>query len=72
MNWAEVKACWGEMHVVIKARWPNLTDVDLKNINGDRSRLGRALVRRYGFSDQQAETSICEFEKDARRPGAVK
>jgi len=40
--------------------------------NGDRNELIRALVRRYGFSRQQAETEICEFEKDVRWPGAVK
>jgi hypothetical protein len=29
-------------------------------------------VDHYGFSGQQAETQVCEFEKDVRWPGAVK
>jgi hypothetical protein len=42
------------------------------NINGDRNELVRTLVDHYGFSGQQAETQVCEFEKDVRWPGAVK
>ena len=72
MNWSEMKASWEEMSVVIQAHWPKLPDDELNNINGDRNELIRALVRRYGFSRQQAETEICEFEKDVRWPGAVK
>jgi len=72
MNWSEMKASWEEMSVVMRAHWPKLTDDELNNINGDRNELVRALVRRYGFSGQQAETEICEFEKDVRWPGAVK
>jgi hypothetical protein len=72
MNWSEMKASWEEMSVVIQVHWPKLTDVELNNINGDRNELVRALVCRYGFSGQKAETEICEFEKDVRWPGAVK
>jgi uncharacterized protein YjbJ (UPF0337 family) len=72
MNWSEVKASWEEMSVVIQAHWPKLTDEELNNIDGDRNELARALQRRYGLSRQQAETEICEFEKDVRWPGAVK
>ena len=72
MNWSEVKASWEEMSVVIHAHWPKLTDEELNNIDGDRNELARALQRRYGLSGQQAETEICEFEKDVRWPGAVK
>ena len=61
------------MSVVITAHWPKLTDDELNDINGDRNEFVRALVRRYDFSGQQAETEICEFEKDVRSAGrAVK
>jgi hypothetical protein len=72
MNWSEVKASWHEMRLVIQSRWPTLADDELDLINGDRDELARALERRYGFSEQQSETAICDFEKDVRRPGAVK
>ena len=33
--------------------------------------LARELQRQYGFSAPDAETAICKFEEDVRRPGAV-
>src|SRR4051812_21754791 len=72
MNWAEMKRGWSELKAVAQSQWPRLTDVLLRDVNGDRAELARALQRHYGFSAADAETAICEFEKDVRRPGAVK
>ena len=72
MNWAEMKANWNELKTMVQAHWPQLTDAVLRNINGDRAELGRAIQRHYGFSASDSEIAICEFEEDARRPGAVK
>jgi hypothetical protein len=72
MNWSEMEADWHELAVVAQSRWPRLTDVVLEDVNGDRAELARALQRHYGFSAADAESAICEFEEDARRPGAVK
>ena len=72
MNWSEMKASWNEMKALVQSQWPRLTDVMLRDVNGDRAELGRALQRQYGFSAADAEIAICEFEKDVRRPGAVK
>ena len=72
MNWSEIKASWNEMSALLQVHWPKLTDEVLDEIDGDRYELGRALQRHYGLSAGDAETAICEFEKDVRRPGAVK
>jgi hypothetical protein len=72
MNWAEMTADWNELKLVAQSRWSRLTAAVLDDINGDRAELGRALQCHYGFSAADAETAICEFEEDARRPGAVK
>ena len=72
MNWSEMKASWNEMKALVQSQWPRLTDVVLRDVNGDRAELARALQRHYGFSAADAEIAICEFEKDVRRPGAVK
>lgn len=72
MNWSEMKNSWNELSVLVHAHWPKLTDAVLEDINGDRNKLASALQDCYGFSDGDAETAICEFEKDVRRPGAVK
>ena len=72
MNWSEVKASWDELRALVQAHWPKLTDEILDEIGGERYELGRALQRQYGLSAGDAETAICEFEKDVRWPGAVK
>ena len=72
MNWSEMTASWNELRGLIKGHWPKLSDEVLDDIDGDRYELGRALQREYAISAGDAETAICEFEKDVRRPGAVK
>ena len=72
MNWSEIKASWNEMSALLQVHWPKLTNDVLDEIDGDRYELSRALQRHYELSAGDAETAICEFEKDVRRPGAVK
>ena len=72
MNWSEMQEGWNELSVLVQARWPKLTDAALDDLKGDRTELARALQRHYGFGADEAEKAICEFEKDACRPGAVK
>jgi hypothetical protein len=72
MNWSEMQANWHEMKALLKVQWPKLSDSVLDDIDGDRYELGRALQVHYSLSPGDAETAICEFEKDVRRPGAVK
>jgi hypothetical protein len=72
MNWSEMKTGWSELRLVAQSQWPRLTDAVLRDVNGDRAELSCALERHYGFSAADAETAISEFEKDVRRPGAVK
>ena len=72
MNWSEMSASWYEMKALVQTHWPRLPDVMLRDINGDRAELGLRAQLQYGFSAPDAETAICDFEKDVRRPGAVK
>jgi hypothetical protein len=72
MNWSEMTTDWSSLKMVAQSQWLRLSEVVLRDVNGDRAELARALQRHYGFSTADAETAICEFEKDVRRPGAVK
>jgi hypothetical protein len=72
MNWSEMSASWYEMKALVQTHWPRLADAILRDINGNRAQLGRALQLQYGFSSADAELAICDFEKDVRWPGAVK
>ena len=72
MNWVEIQQDWAQMKVVLQSQWQQLTAEDLVAIDGKREELARVLQRRFGLTAQAAEDSICAFEKDVRRPGAVK
>ena len=72
MNWTEIQGNWAEMYLLLRTRWPRLSDEDLDRIRGSRERLVRALARRYGFGWDDAEQAVCQFEEDVRFPGAVK
>lgn len=72
MNWSEIDGNWPEMRAMIRSYWPKLGEDDLDRIAGDRSRLAESLRDRYGRGPEEAERVICLFEKECRRPGAVK
>jgi hypothetical protein len=72
LNWSEIEAQWPMMKALLAAYWPKLTDADLGHIAGKRDRLSQFLHERYGLDATDAEAAICAFEKDVRRPGAVK
>ena len=72
MNWSELTASSYEMKALVQSHWPRLGVAILRDMNGNRAQLGRALQLQYGFSAADAELAICEFEEDVRWPGAVK
>jgi hypothetical protein len=72
MNWSEMQTSWPELKSLVQAHWPKLSEKVLDDIGGDRSALTRAIECHYGCSAADAEGAICDFEKDVRRPGAVK
>ena len=54
------------------SHWHKLSEEDVALINGKRDVLAQALQERYSLGAREAEDAICAFEKDVRRPGAVK
>jgi len=72
MNWSELTASSYEMKALVQSHWPRLGVAILRDMNGNRAQLGRALQLEYGFSAADAELAICEFEEDVRWPGALR
>jgi len=72
MNWSEIEHRWDQMHTVVGTHWRKLSKEDLSGINGKREILAQVLQERECLDPAQAETAISTFEKDVRRPGAVK
>ena len=72
MNWSEIEGQWEPMKALLVSYWHKLSDDDLARIDGKRDGLAHVIRERYGLNDTEAEDAICAFEKDVRRPGAVK
>jgi hypothetical protein len=72
MNWSEVEAQWEQMKALSLSHWHKLSEEDVALISGKREVLAQALQERYSLGAREAEDAICAFEKDVRRPGAVK
>jgi hypothetical protein len=72
MNWSEIEGQWEPMKAILASYWPTLSDDDLARIAGKRDVLAQVVRERLGLDAAAAEVAICAFEKDVRRPGAVK
>jgi hypothetical protein len=72
MNWPEIESRWEPMRALLASYWPELSEGDLTRIDGKRDMLTRVLRERHGLDASAAEAAVCAFEKDVRRPGAVK
>lgn len=72
MNWSEMNSDWDDLNGLLLTHWSRLSSHDLETIAGDRDELIRVLQRLYSWTPEAAEGAVCAFEKDVRRPGAVK
>jgi hypothetical protein len=71
MYWSEIESQWPSMKAQLASHLQELSEGDLARIDGQRDRLAHVLQERLG-PDAAAEAAIYAFEKDGRRPGAVK
>ena len=72
MNGSEIQSRWESMRALLASYWHELNDDDLARIGGERAALNQVLQERYGLYAPEAERAICTFEREVRRPGAVK
>ncbi len=62
MNWDIAQGNWKILKGNVKEQWGKLTDDDLERIDGRRDRLLGQIQKSYGFSDEEAEKLIKEWE----------
>ena len=43
MNWCEIQNEWPKMGALLQSYWPNLTQIDLQTVEGDRAKLALAI-----------------------------
>jgi uncharacterized protein YjbJ (UPF0337 family) len=63
MNSDQLEGQWKQMKGKVKEKWGKLTDSDLDVIAGKRDQFLGKLQERYGFTKEQAERDLSDWEK---------
>jgi uncharacterized protein YjbJ (UPF0337 family) len=61
--WNQIEGKWHQFSGDVRARWGDLTDDDLAEINGNREKLQGKIQERYGIAQQEAQKQIDEWQK---------
>lgn len=62
MNWDQMEGQWKQMKGRMKQKWAKLTDSDWDAIAGKREEFLGKLQERYGYSREQAERDLKDWE----------
>lgn len=63
VNWDQIKGNWKQLSGKAKEKWGDLTDDDLRRIDGQRDQLVGRIQERYGIGKEEAEKQVQEFER---------
>ena len=55
---------WDQFKGSVKKNWGELTDDDLREIEGNRDRLVGKIKERYGKSQEEAEREVDQYERN--------
>ena len=65
MNWDQIEGKWKQMKGAAQAKWGELTDDEVDEIEGDRERLIGKIQEKYGVAREEAESQVKEWEQAA-------
>jgi uncharacterized protein YjbJ (UPF0337 family) len=68
MNWDQTEGQWKQMKGKMKEKWGKLTDDDWTQIAGKKDQFRGKLQERYGYSREQAERNLEEWERAQDAP----
>ena len=63
MNEHTLKGDWNQLKGSVKQKWADLTDDDLKHIEGSRDKLVGRVQERYGQSKEDAEREVDDWRR---------
>jgi uncharacterized protein YjbJ (UPF0337 family) len=66
MNWDQIEGMWKQAKGKLKEQWGRLTDDDLDMIAGKRDQLLGKLQQKYGWTKEQAEREVNQWETTYR------
>ena len=61
MDWNRVEGNWKQFAGKVKEQWGQLTDDDIKVINGRRDQLEGKLQERYGYNKDQIRKEVDDW-----------
>ncbi len=71
MNWDQVEGQWKQIKGSMKEKWGKLTDSDWDQVAGKRDQFLGKLQERYGYSREQAERDLSDWERTQDRSTRV-
>ncbi len=64
MNWDIIQGKWKQLKGSIQAKWGDLTDDELDQIDGNREKMVGKLQEKYGWTKDEAEKQVDEHFRD--------
>ena len=64
MNWDQIEGKWKEFTGRAQSHWGEMTDDELDQVEGDRTRLEGLIQQKYGRSKEEARTEVDRFLRD--------
>ncbi len=63
MNWDQIQGKWKQFTGEVQSNWGKLTNDDLQEVKGDRTKLAGKLQERYGVGKEEADRQIDHWLK---------
>jgi uncharacterized protein YjbJ (UPF0337 family) len=63
MNWDQIKGKWHEVKGSIRAKWGELTDDEIEELDGNREKMVGKIQQKYGVAKEEAEQQVDEWTK---------
>lgn len=61
MDSTQLKGKWHQLKGAVKAKWGELTDDELLQVEGDAERLSGLVQERYGYTKERAREEVDAF-----------
>jgi len=66
MNQDRISGNWKQFKGKVKEQWGKLTDDDLNVVEGKRDQLAGRIQERYGYTKEQAEKEMKDWEDTSK------
>lgn len=63
VNWDQLKGAWHQVRGSIPAKWGDLTDDEIEQIDGNREIMVGKIQEKYGVAKKEAERQVEEWSK---------